>query len=175
MDVSNYKVGDCKKMCVSEKIDFLHKVHTEEISLWDDDGNDNEIWNDYHMVQDEFLQHAELLHCEDVLHIMKIFDDDCFEISWQFHLAVMLYRNCVHYGTNRIAFYLQHLQEIPSNGRFHGWHFPIQWLMDEKSFLLLKEAVQEQTAETKKLVSQILDGIETHPEEKEQLRALLDT
>ena len=47
--------------------------------------------------------------------------------------------------------------------------------MDEKSFLLLKEAVQEQTAETKKLVSQILDGIETHPEEKEQLRALLDT
>lgn len=174
MDVQNYNVGDYQMMSVSEKIDFLHKVHKEEISLWDDDGNDNEIWEDYHTVQDELLYHPEILNCEDVLHIMKIFDDDCFEISWQFHLAEMLYHNCVHYGKNRIAFYLQHLQEIPLNGRFHGWHFPIQWLMGEKTFLLLKEAIQEQTVETKKLVLQILDGVEGYQVEKDELRAIID-
>lgn len=173
MDVSNYKVGDYQRMCVSEKIDFLHKVHKEEISLWDEDGDDNEIWNDYHTVQDELLEHPEVLACEDILHIMKIFDDDCFELSWQVHLATMLYSNCVYYGKNRIAFYLQHLQEIPSNGRFHGWHFPVQWLMDEKSFPLLKEAIQEQTIETKKIVLQILDGIEVHQTENEELKAII--
>lgn len=173
MDVEHYNAGDYQMMCVSEKIDFLHKVHKEEISLWDDDGNDNEIWKDYHIVQDEFLHHSEILNCEDLLHIMKIFDDGCFEISWQFHLATMLYCNCVHYGKKRIAFYLQHLQEIPLNGRFHGWHFPIQWLMDEKSFPLLKEAIQEQTTETQKLVLQILDGMEAYPAEKEELKAII--
>lgn len=40
---------------------------------------------------------------------------------------------------------------------------PLQWLMDEKSFLILKETVQEQTIETKKLVLQILDGITQTP------------
>lgn len=174
MDIQNYNVGDYQIMSVSEKIDFLHKVHKEEISLWDDDGNDNEIWNDYHTVQDELLNHSEILNCEDILKIMKIFKDDCFELSWQLNLAKILCRNCVYYGKNRIAFYLQRLQEIPLNGRFHGWHFPIQWLMDEKYFLLLKEAIQEQTVETKKLVLQILDGIEMHQVEKEELRAIID-
>ena len=174
MNEQNYNAGDYQMMCVSSKINFLHKVHKEEISLWDDDGNDNEIWKDYHTVQDELLHHPEILNCEDVLHIMRIFDDDCFEISWQFHLAEILYRNCVYYGKNRIAFYLQHLQKVPVNGRLHGWHFPIQWLMGEKSFLLLKEAVQEQTTEIKKIVMQILDGIEVYQEEKDELRAIID-
>ena len=173
MDVKNYNAGDYQMMCVSEKINFLHKVHKEEISLWDDDGNDNEIWKDYHTVQDELLNHPEMLNCEGLLHIMKIFDDDCFEISWQFHLAEMLYFNCVYYGKSRIVFYLQHLNEIPENGRFHGWHFPIQWLMGEKSFLLFKEAVQEQTKETKKIVLQILDGINEYQAEKDQLKEII--
>lgn len=173
MDVKNYNAGDYQMMCVSEKINFLHKVHKEEISLWDDDGNDNEIWKDYHTVQDELLNHPEMLNCEGLLHIMKIFDDDCFEISWQFHLAEMLYFNCVYYGKSRIVFYLQHLNEIPENGRFHDWHFPIQWLMGEKSFLLFKEAVQEQTKETKKIVLQILDGINVYQAEKDQLKEII--
>lgn len=174
MDVQNYNAGDYQMMCVSEKIDFLYKVHKEEISLWDDDGNDNEIWDDYHTVRNELLDHSEILNCEDVLHIMRIFDDGCFEISWQFNLAKMLCRNCVYYGKSRIAFYLQNLQEVPLNGRFHGWHFPIRWLMDKEYFPLLKEAIQEQTIETKKLVLQILDGIEEYQAEKDELRAIID-
>lgn len=173
MSVYNYNVGDYQTMSVSEKIDFLHKVHKEEISLWDDDGNDNEFWNDYHTVQDELLNHSEVLDCEDVLHIMKIFDDDCFEISWQFHMAQMLYKNGVHYGKDRIAFYLQHLQEVPINGRYHGWHFPVQWFMGEESFHLLKEAVQGQTPETKELVLQILEDIEIHQTERDELREII--
>lgn len=171
--VQNYHAGDYQRMCVSEKIDFLHKVHREEISLWDDDGNDNEIWDDYHTVQNELLDHPEILNCEDVLHIMRIFDDGCFEISWQFNLAKILCRNCVYYGKSRIAFYLQNLQEIPLNGRFHGCHFPMRWLMDKAYFPLLKEAIQEQTIETKKLVLQILDGIKDYQAEKDELRAII--
>ena len=74
---------------------------------------------------------------------------------------------------SRIVFYLQHLNEIPENGRFHDWHFPIQWLMGEKSFLLFKEAVQEQTKETKKIVLQILDGINVYQAEKDQLKEII--
>ncbi len=171
----NYSVGDYQTMSTAEKIDFLHKVHTEEISLWDDDGNENEIWKDYDTVQDELLCHPEMLDCEDVLHIMRIFDDDCFELSWQLNLAKMLCRSCQHDGKNRTAFYLRHLQEVPPNGRLHGWHFPIQLLLEEKSFELLKEAVREQTTETKKIVLQILDGIEIYQAARDELRALIES
>lgn len=159
MGVQNYGAGDYRTMCVSEKIDFLHKVHTEEISLWDDDGNDNEIWDDYHVVQEELMLHSEILTCEDLLHIMRIFDDDCFELSWQGNLIRILYRNCAYYGKDRLAFYLQHLEEVPLNGRFHGWRIALRWFMNEKDFPILQEAIQEQTIENKKLVLQILDDI----------------
>jgi len=138
MEHQNYKAGDYQTMSIAEKIDFLHKVHREEIFLSDEDGNDNEIDTDFHCVQEELRKHPEMFCCEDLLHIMKIFDDDCFEISWQYHLSSMVYGNCRYYGKDRISFYLQHLQEVPVNGRFHGWHFPIQWLMDERSFPMLR-------------------------------------
>ena len=174
MSAPHYSLGDYRTMCISEKIDFLHKVHKEEIPLWDDEGNDNDIWDDYHTVEKELLDYPELLSCDDMLHIMRIFDDDCFEVTWQFHLAQMLVRNCLHYGKSRIALYLRNLQEAPLNGRFHGWHFPIQWLMDGKSFPILKEAIQEQTIEIKKIVLHILDDIEVHPAERIELKAILD-
>lgn len=174
METQGYGVGDYRRMGIAEKIDFLCKVHREEISLWDDDGNDNEIYNDYHAVQEELLDHPEMLGCEDVLHIMKSFDDGCFELTWQFNLATMVFRNCLYYGKSRIVFYLQHLQEVPSSGRFHGWHFPVQWLLGEESFSVLKEAVLEQTPEVRKLVAEILDGIDVCQAEKEELKAAIE-
>ena len=173
MEAESYGVGDYQKMDIAEKIDFLCKVHREEISLWDDDGNDNEIYNDYFAVQNELLEHSEVLGCEDVLHIMRIFDDDCFEITWQFHLATMIFRNCLHYGKSRIVFYLQHLEEVPLNGIFHGWHFPVQWLMGGDSFSVFKEAAGEQEPKVQKLVSEILDDIDIYQTEKEELKAVL--
>lgn len=171
MGLENYSVGDYQTMSVSEKIEFMHKVHREEISLWDDDGNENEIWNDFHAVKDELWEQAEMLDSEDILQMMRMFDDDCFELSWQLNLAKMAARNCIHNGKGRIAFYLQHLQEIPSNGRFHGCHFVIKWFVED-DFLTFKEAVQEQSPEIKKLILQILDDIEDHQAEKEELGRL---
>lgn len=161
IETQDYRVGDYLMMGAAGKIDFLCRVHKEEISLWDDDGDDNEFYNDYHAVQEELLDHPEMLDCEDVLHIMKIFNDDCFERTWQFNLAKMVFENCLYYGKDRIVFYLRHLQEVPLNGRFHGWHFPVQWLLAEESFPALKEAVLEQAPEVQKPVSEILDGIDT--------------
>ena len=159
METQDYRVGDYLMMGAAGKIEFLCRVHKEEISLWDDDGDDNEFYNDYHAVQEELLDHPEMLDCEDVLHIMKIFK--------------MVFENCLYYGKDRIVFYLRHLQEVPLNGRFHGWHFPVQWLLAEESFPALKEAVLEQAPEVQKLVSEILDGIDTDQVEKEELKTAM--
>lgn len=57
--------------------------------------------------------------------------------------------------------------------RFHGWHFPVQWLLAEESFPALKEAVREQAPEVQKPVSEILDGIDTDQVEKEELKTAM--
>lgn len=172
MSDQNYQPGDYKAIALSEKIDFLHRVHTEEVSLWDEDGNDNDIWKDYHIVQDELLNHPEVFGFEDILHIMKIFDDDCFELSWQLNLARMVSCSISYKGKSGIDFYLRNLQAVPANGRFHGWHFPVQWLIAEETFSDLKEALQEQTPEIKKIILQILDGIDEYEDEKKELKEM---
>lgn len=168
------RAGDRQTMSVPEKIDFLHKVHREEISLWDDDGSDNEIFNDYHAVENELLDHPESIQCEDLLRLLKIFDDDCFEISWQFHLSKMVFYNCCRYGRPRIAFYLQHLPDVPAGGRFHGWHFPIQWLLEGTTFPDFKAAVQEQPEEIRHLVAGVLDKVGIYPEARDELKAIVN-
>ena len=57
---------------------------------------------------------------------------------------------------------------------FHGWHFPVQWLMDEQTFPMLKEAIQEQTEEIQKLILEILGDIDIYPAQKEELKALIN-
>ena len=169
-----YSIGDVWSMDLPGKIDFLHRVHTEEVSLWDEDGNDNEIWEEFHAVQQELLAHPERLGEEDLLHIMRIFDDDCFELSWQLNLAKLVYNNCLYYGGERMRVYLRHLNEVPPNGRLHGWHFPVQWFLDEKTFPAFQEAVREQPEEVQQAVLGILEGIQVYPAEKEELKAMIE-
>ncbi len=58
-------------------------------------------------------------------------------------------------------------------GSFHGWHFPVQWLLAEESFPALKEAVREQAPEVQKPVSEILDGIDTDQVKREELKIVM--
>lgn len=143
-----------QNMSISEKIDFLYQVHREEISLWDDDGNDNELWTVYHNIQNELLERPEMLSCEDILHVMRIFDDHCFELSWQYNLSKIIAGNCLYYGKSRIIFYLQHLQEVPAGGRFHGWYVPIKIFSNKPAF---QEVLQEQPIEIQTIVQKVLD------------------
>lgn len=174
MDAQTYSAGDCRKMSVSEKIEFLHLVHTEEISLWDDDGNENEIWKDYDAVQDELLARPEVLDCGDILHVMRIFDDGCFELSWQLNLAKILTRSCLYHGKERIALYLRHLEEVPSGGRFHGWHIPMGWLAGDENLPVFKAALEEQSPETKETILTILADMDLPPEKRAELDAVLN-
>ena len=57
--------------------------------------------------------------------------------------------------------------------RFHGWHFPVQWLLAEESFPALKEAVLEQAPEVQKPVSEFLDGIDTDQVKREELKIVM--
>jgi len=126
---SGYCADAYKTMTLHDKIEFLHKVHIGEISLFDEYGNDNEIFNDYHEVQNELRKHPELFHLNDILRLISILDDDCFEITWQYNLAVMIFKIVVFNGKDGVNFFLQHLSDVPKNGHLHGWHFPIQWLI----------------------------------------------
>lgn len=59
-------------MTNSEKIDFMYKVHCGKLSIFEEDGYDfSEAGTDFHVVEDEFIAHPELLGNEDILHIME--------------------------------------------------------------------------------------------------------
>lgn len=154
-----YQPGDYKTMTISEKIDFLHKVHIEEISLFDENGNCNDIFNDFHNVEDELLHNPEQFSLDDILHMMTILDDDCFELTMNLNLIKMIYWAAVKKGETGVQFFLKNLQQIPENGRSDGLYFPIQWIISDEDdiYCVFKNALKNQNNEIKTLILQTIE------------------
>lgn len=142
-------------MTVLEKIEYMHKVQKGEISIFDDNGFDNADFEKYHSILDEFRFHPDTLDCDALLQIMRMFDDNCFELSWQLILAKIVVLNCEYYGKERFGFYLDNLNEVPKNGRYHGWETTIKMMSNELNDIF-KEALKDKSEEVKNLVHNIL-------------------
>jgi len=142
-------------MDVLEKIEYMHRVQKGEISLFDDKGFDNEDFEKYCSILDDFRFHPDCLDCDGLLHIMRIFDDCCYELSWQYALVQMVVLNCKYYGKDRFSFYLDHLNEVPEGGRFHGWNMTMKMMSNELNDIF-EEALMTKSDDIKNIVHNIL-------------------
>jgi len=172
-----YKRGDYKSMSMSEKIEFMHQVCTDKISFWGEDYDYSEAGDDFLELQKELYEHPEMLTEKDIPELMRIFDDHCYELSWQQKLSKILWNNLSEFGKDRMEVYLQNLQSVPEDGRLHGWQFPITWLTlydTPEAFEAFRQAVLSQNEEVKKIVKEILQGTEVESENRTKLLEDLD-
>ena len=51
---SDYEAGTYQYMTLREKMNFLDGVHTDNIPLFDEDGDDMDTSDDYYAIRDEF-------------------------------------------------------------------------------------------------------------------------
>ena len=64
---SDYEAGTYQYMTLREKMNFLDGVHTDNIPLFDEDGDDMDTSDDYYAIRDEFLNHPEQFSLNDIL------------------------------------------------------------------------------------------------------------
>lgn len=169
MEHNEYSKDDGLLMNVTQKLDFIRRVHIGELDIWDEDGNESFIWDDFHTVSDELRRHPEWFELENLTQTMKMPDERCFELSWQEQLSEMIYAAVMYHGNAGMTHYLQHLQDVPKEGRFHGCHIPIQWFIrNDESYDMLKEVLLKQNEQTKQIFLEILESIKPFSSRKKE-------
>lgn len=141
----DYRRGTYKSMSLQEKMDFLDGVQKEFIPIYDDDGMDMDTLVDFWDIQKEFTETPQMFEMENMVTLLHMFDDECFEITMMHELARIICCIAVHYGKEGICFLLEHLAEVPKEGMWHGHVRVMQFLMAGEDYFLLKEAVTQCT------------------------------
>jgi hypothetical protein len=127
--------------------------------------------DDFLLLQDELRKHPESIAEDDLLRIMKIFNDSCYELSWQMTLSEILTINLIYFGETRMKLYLENLNLVPEGGRFHGWRCPVQMLIaDKEASVVFEKVALSQTDEVKKVLGGILQSLNIDSELKDKLK-----
>lgn len=77
-----YEAGTYESMTLNERIAFLDGIHTNNIPLFDEDGDDMETADDYYSIRDDFLNHPEQFSLNDIPAFLEMLDDSCYQPSF---------------------------------------------------------------------------------------------
>ena len=155
-----YKKNTYQSMSLEEKIDFFDGIHTDNVPLFDENGNDTlgTLW-DYGEISKEFIQHPEIFSLEDISKFIDMLDDNCYQPSFMDDTLKVI-RSIIRFqGKDRVMFLWRHLSDVPEQGKEYGLCDSLRYLIvDDVTFSYLKEAVTLVDSSVQEFVRQIIDG-----------------
>lgn len=156
---SDYEAGTYQYMTLREKMNFLDGVHTDNIPLFDEDGDDMDTSDDYYAIRDEILNHPEQFSLNDILVFFEMLDDSCYQPSFMDNITAIIHNIARYYQLEGVKFLLAHLSEVPRRGYMFGLFVNVQLLIkDDVTYQLMKEAVKLAAPDTIMLLRKILSG-----------------
>ncbi len=156
----DYKKGDYKSMSLEEKINFFDGIHTDNVPMFDEDGNDTlgTLW-DYGELTKEFIEHPEMFSVNDISKFLEMLDDNCYQPSFMDDTIKVIRSIIRFYGKDGAVYFLTHLSEVPEHGVQYGLSDSLRYLIcDDITFPFLKEALISVDKSVQKLAVQIING-----------------
>lgn len=155
----DYKAGTYKSMTLEEKMDFFDGIHTDNVPLFDEDGDDMDTFYDYCAIEDEFLKHPKQFTLNNILDFMEMLDDDCYQPSFMNTIIKIIHNIVRFYQLEGVIYLLSHLHEVPSRGYVYGLFWSVRYLIKDNSvYPLVKEALAQISPNDSEFVLQILEG-----------------
>lgn len=155
----DYKMNTYQSMSLEEKINFFDGIHTDNVPMFDENGNDiGTLW-DYGHITKEFIQHPEMFSLADISKFIDMLDDDCYQPSFMDD-ALKVIRSIIRYqGKDGAIYFLLHLSDVPEQGKEYGLCDSLRYLIvDDVAFPFLKEALMSVEPSVQELVRQIIYG-----------------
>lgn len=155
-----FKKDTYQSMSVEEKIDFFDGIHTDNVPMFDENGNDTlwTLWN-YGEIYKEFIQHPEIFSVTDISKFLDMLDDDCYQPSFMDDTLKVIRSIVRFHGKDAAIYLLSHLSDVPERGKEYGLCYSLRCLaVDDIAFSHLKEAVNVANVSVRNLLSQILHG-----------------
>lgn len=155
----DYEAGTYQSMTLEEKMDFFDGVHTDNIPLFDEDGDDMDTFDDYHAIKDEFLEHPEQFALSSILDFMEMLDDDCYQPSFMDSIIRIICNIVRYYRLDGVVYLLSNLRKVPARGYEYGLFWSVRCLIaDDFLYPLVKEALTQISTADSEFVLQILEG-----------------
>ncbi len=155
----DYEAGTYESMTLKEKMEFFNGIHTDNIPLFDEDGDDMDTADDYYSIRDEFLDHPEQFSLSDILTFLEMLDDSCYQPSFMDTITVIIHNIVRHYQLEGVVFLLSHLHEVSKKAYEFGWFVNIRLLIkDDITYQLMKDAIGLVTLDTVRLIHRIVSG-----------------
>lgn len=155
-----YKKNTYQSMSLEEKIDFFDGIHTDNVPMFDENGNDTlgTLW-DYNEIRQEFIQHPEMFSLTDISKFIEMLDDNCYEPTFMDDTLKVI-RSIIRFqGKDGVIFLLTHLSDVPERGKEYGLCDSLRCLIvDDVTFSYLKEAITLVDSSVQEFVRQIIDG-----------------
>lgn len=156
----NYKKNTYQSMSLEEKIDFFDGIHTDNVPMFDENGNDTlgTLW-DYNEIRKEFIQHPEMFSLADISKFIDMLDDDCYQPSFMDDTLKVIRSIIRHQGKDGAVYLLLHLSDVPERGKEYGLSDSLRYLIvDDVTFPFLKEALMLVEPSVQEFVRQIING-----------------
>lgn len=165
---SDYEAGTYESMTLNERIAFLDGIHTNNIPLFDEDGDDMETADDYYSIRDDFLNHPEQFSLNDIPAFLEMLDDSCYQPSFMETVTTIIHNIARHYQSDGVVFLLSHLQEVPRRGYGCGlFGIVYRLIKDDATYPFMKTAIGLVSSDTLNLLHRIFAGTDM-PEVLEQ-------
>lgn len=155
-----YKKDTYQSMSLVEKIDFFDGIHTDNVPMFDENGNDTlwTLWN-YGEICKEFIQHPEMFSVTDISKFIDMLDDDCYQPSFMDDTLKVIRSIIRFHGKDGAIYLLSHLSDVPERGQEYGLCDSLCYLIaDDITFPYLKEAIPLTDASVRDLLTRILHG-----------------
>ncbi len=156
----NYKKNTYLTMSLEEKIDFFDGIHTNNVPMFDENGNDTlgTLW-DYNEICKEFIRKPEMFSVTDISKFLAMLDDNCYEPSFMDDTLKVIRSIIRHYKTDGAVFLLTHLSDVPERGKQYGLCDSLRYLIvNDDTFPFLKAAVTQIDGSARELLREMING-----------------
>jgi len=155
----DYEAGTYQSMTLTEKMDFFDGIHTDNVPLFDEDGDEMNTFDDYDAIRDEFLDHPEQFALDNILDFMEMLDDSCYQPSFMDTIVKIIHNIVRFYQLEGVTYLLSHLNQVPRRGYEYGLFWSVRYLInDENVYPIVKESLGQIRSKEREFVLQILEG-----------------
>lgn len=155
----DYQKNTYLSMSLEEKIDFFDGIHTNQVPMFDENGNTLYTLWDYGEISGEFIRHPEMFSITDISKFLEMLDDACEEPSFMGDTLKVIRSIIRFYGKEAAVYLLTHLSDVPQRGKEYGLYYSLSYLItDDAAFPYLKEAAMSVDPSTQNFLHRIIKG-----------------
>jgi len=156
---------------IYEIIEFMRKIFTEEILMFDENGDDwSPEYEKYVKLEEYLIKHPEFFILESIPKLLELFNDFSYSINVMDSYTNIVSNIIIYYKEEGVHEYFNNIDIVTPRGRLYGKYMVVRNLLHD-DYELLENAIMKEDIRIKEAAKKIIKemGFSYLNEKKENL------